>query len=910
MDRAKERRLVEGLLDDAKGGQGRVLVIRGEPGIGKSALLEHAIGSASGFQVSRASGVESEMELPFAGLHQLCAPMLDRLALLPGPQREAMSTAFGRAAGPAPDRFLIGLAALSLLSEAAEQAPLLCVVDDTHWLDQSSAHALTFVARRLHADRVCLLFGTRHPTEDLRGLPELVLEGLDASDARVLLALVLQTPLDARVRERIIAETHGNPLALLEWPRGLTPAELAGGFGLSAVPMAGRIEESFRRRIEELPPATRRFLTVAAAEPTGDPRLVWQAAGRIGVSSDDAAPAIQSGLIEIGTRMLFRHPLVRSAAYAGASLDDRRAAHRVLAEVTDASADPNLRAWHLALATAGPDEEVAAELERSAGRAQARGGLAAAAALLERSAALTIDSAQRARRMIAAARAHLEAGAPDPAAALLSAAETGPLDESGRANVELIRGQAAMGWGDSADAVRLLVRAAKRLESVDVRRARDTYTSALGAAANASSDAPGASLHEVARAARAAPKPPGPPRPHDLLLDGFALVATEGWEAAEAPLRQAIAAFATTQLPAHRGIFWFAHACGAATLLWDVESLILFGTRSVEAARELGAFAMLPGWLDALAIANIFAGNLAAAGSLIGEAEALVEATGSTATVYSAAQLAGWRGHQTAAEAVIGATVDHGRAHGQGLAVNIALAARATLYNGLGQYDKARSSSRLANDQPPDWGSHLTLHELVEAAARSGEASVAAEALERLSESAKPSGTDWALGVEARSRALVSAGKVAETLYLEAIDRLERSPIRPEAARAHLLYGEWLRRENRRVDARQHLRAAYEQLSAIGMEGFAERARNELAATGETVRQRTFDTFDELTPQELQIARLAADGRSNPQIGSQLFISARTVEWHLRKVFTKLNLSSRNELRDALPRVGLAPARS
>jgi predicted ATPase len=323
VDRAKERRLIEGLLDDAKGGQSRVLVVRGDPGIGKTALLEYAIGSASGFHVARAGGVESEMELAFAGLHQLCTPMLDRLALLPEPQREAMRTAFGLTIGTAPDRFLIGLALLTLLSEVAERAPLLCVIDDVHWLDRASLHALAFAGRRLLADRICLLFGTREPREDLSGLSEIAIRGLDRRDAGALLATVVRGPVDERVRERIITETHGNPLALLEWPRGLTPAELAGGFGLSDLPLAGRLEESFRRRLEELSPATQRFLTVAAAEPTGDPALVWQAGGRVGVRNEDASAAFESGLIEIGARMSFRHPLVRSAAYA-LSLDERR----------------------------------------------------------------------------------------------------------------------------------------------------------------------------------------------------------------------------------------------------------------------------------------------------------------------------------------------------------------------------------------------------------------------------------------------------------------------------------------------------------------------------------------------------------------------------------------------------------
>ena len=873
--------------------------------MGKTALLEYLAGRAADAEcrVLTVAAIESEMELAFAGLHQLCWPLMDHLGTIPTPQRDALSTVFGlTGGGEAPDRFLVGLAVLSLLAEAAADRPLVCIVDDEQWLDRASARVLAFVAHRLGAESVGLVFGGRGVSAELEALPEMVVGGLAPVDARALLATVLEVGLTEAVVDQIIAETAGNPLALLELPKGLTAGELATGFLVpGARRLSARVEESFRRRAEDLPPEARRLLLLAAAEPLGDPALLWEAAGRQGISTTAAPPLEDAGLIEFGGRVRFRHPLVRSAVYQSASSHERRHAHAALAEVIDPALDPDRQAWHRALATLGPDEDVAQDLERSAARAQARGGLAAAAALLDRSRGLTVDPARRARRTIAAARAHLEAGAPGSAEALLSAAEAGPLDEVGRASVELIRGQAAMGWGDSAEAVRPLVRAATRLESVDVRRARDTYAFALGAASHACCEAPGASLHEVARAARAAPTLPGPPRPHDLLLDGYALVTTEGWATAGPPLRQAVAAFAKTDLPPHRGIFWFIHACGATTLSWDIGSFTLFSTRSVEAARDLGALAMLPMALDVLAVANIFAGNLAAAGSLVGEAEALVDATGSSHTVYSAAQLAGWRGYQ-AADAVIGATMDHGHAHGQGVAVKIALAAGATLCNGLAQYDKALTFARRADDQPLDWSSHLRLHELVEAAARSGQAHLAGEALERLSESTQASGTDWALGIEARSRALVSDRNAAEALYLEAIERLDRSPIRPETARAHLLYGEWLRRDNRRVDARQHLRAAHGQLSAIGMEAFAERARHELAATGETVRKRTFETFDELTPQELQIARFAAEGLSNPQIGSHLFLSRYTVDYHLRKVFTKLGVTSRNQLRESLAR--------
>jgi DNA-binding CsgD family transcriptional regulator len=896
--RADECRQVERLLDDVKAGHARALVIRGEAGIGKTALLDHAIASARGFQVVRATGIESEIELVFAGLHQLCAPLLGGLPSLPEPQRDAMRVAFGLDRGSAPDRFLIGLALLSLASEAAEQEPLLCVVDDTQWLDRASIHALSFVARRLLADRVGLLLGTREPMGDLRGLPELVVNGLSDGDAHALLATVVRGPLDARVRERIIAETHGNPLALVEWPRGLSAAELASGFALPALPMAGQIEESFRRRLEEVPAATQRFLTVAAAEPTGDPVLLWRATSSIGVSTQDASPAIDAGLIEVGARVSFRHPLVRSAAYAAASRDDRRLAHRALADVTDATADPDLRAWHLALATAGPDAEVAAELERAAGRSQARGAMAAAAALLERSAALTVDPAVHAQRTIAAASAYLEAGAPDAVAALLSAVEAAPLDDLSRARIDSLRGYAASAWGEMGQAADLLLSAARRLERVDVHLARDAYLNALIAASEADTPEREARLVETATAARAAPAP-HPERPHDLLLDGRAIAMTDGPAAAAAMCRQALEAFRRTELSGQEA-WWFGYQCGAATLVWDHASYHALATRWVQAARDLGALRMLPIALTTLAAATIYGGDLSTASSLLGEAQSVIEATASSVCVYPAAQLAGVRGRESEALDVIGATIDFALAHRQSMPLTVAKSATATLYNGLGRYDQALVAAQEADSRPLHASSHLTLHELVEAAVRSAQPALTAGAFERLSESAQASGTDWGLGILARCQAMLATGDAAERLYLEAIERLDGSPVRPEAARAHLLYGEWLRREDRRLDARAQLRPALEMFDAIGMEAFADRARRELRATGETARRRSVDTYAQLTAQEAQVAMLARDGLSNPEIGTRLFISTRTVQYHLGKVFTKLGVTSRGQLHRAL----------
>ena len=894
--RASEISMLEGLVRAVQTGQGRALVVRGEAGIGKSALIDQLVLSAPGLYAVRAVGVESEMELPFAGLHQLFAPLLDLLPNLPGPQRDALGTVFGFREGSPPERLLVGLAALSLLCVAAERKPLLCVVDDGHWLDRASAQALAFVGRRLLADPVGLVIATREDDPSLSGLPELVLEGLTAGDAMVLLRSLPGAPLDSQVRDRIVAEAHGNPLALLEWHRALTPAAVASGSRVAdGGPLSGRLEEAFRRRLLELPAETQRLLLVVSAEPVGDVVLVWRAAAHIGVGTEAVLPAVGAGLVEVGNAVRFSHPLARSAAYNSASVAERQRVHRALADVMTPGVDSDRRAWHLALAAPGPDEQVAAELERSASRAQARGGLAAAGAFLERSAALTLDPQQRAQRTIAAARAHLEAGALEAASALLASIDAGPLDELHRARVEILHGEAASRWGHMGDATTLLLDAARRLEPIDVRLARDTYVRALATA----DVAPGNILVEVAQAARSAPPPPGPARPHDLLLDGLAAAHTDGLAAAAPILRDTLNAFAAVQLRPDEN-WWLGLSLPAAVLLWDYSAFYSLATRFLQAARELGGLGMLPWALDALALAHVWAGDLTTAASLVAEEQSVIEASGSSTTLWAAAELVAWRGHEVLANSSIAAAIDEARARGQGGSIWVAHSAEATLCNGLGRYNEALIAAENAISPILHTPSYLLLGELVEAAVRSERPAVAAAALERLSESTQASGTDWAFGVDARCRALLSTGAAAEALYREAIERLDKSPLRPEAARAHLLYGEWLRRENRRADARQQLRTAHDTLSAMGAHGFAERARRELVATGETVRKRTVETAMELTDQEACIARLVAEGLTNVEIGAKLFISPRTVEWHLGKVFTKRGIGSRRELRSLL----------
>jgi DNA-binding CsgD family transcriptional regulator len=892
--------VLDRLLKGVRAGHSQVLVVRGEPGVGKSALLEYVVRTASGCRVSRAAGIEYEMELAYAGLHQLCAPMLDLRERLPQPQRDALEAAFGLSSKPPPDRFVVALAVLGLLSESADERPLICVVDDAQWLDQASALTIAFVARRLLAESVGLVFAVRQPSEarELDGLPELLLGGLRASDARALLDSAWPGRLDEAVLNRVVAEARGNPLALLELPRALTPAQLAGGFGLPDVtPLANRIEQSFLRRLESLPDDTRRLLLTAAAEPVGDPTLLWRAAGRLGLTADAAGPAETAGLIDFGAFVRFRHPLVRSAVYQAAPAPDRREVHLALAEATDPEADPDRRAWHRAHAASGLDEPLADELQRSAVRAQARGGIAAAAAFLERAAELTPDSARRGRRALAAAQAKVESGAPEAAQELLVAAERCPLDELQRARLARLRAQIVFALRRGSDAPPLLLEAAEQLKPLDSRSAREAYLEALGAAIFAGRLNGRVGPRQVAAAARGAPPGRQPPRPTDLLLDGLATRFTEGYVAGVAPLRRALNAFGQDAGGDEDDFMrWFWLPWLVAGDLWDDEMWHEVATRAIRLGRESGALIVLPLALGYRAVVHLHAGEFAPASALTEEADAITEATSNAPAKYSSLLLAAWRGVEAEALDDLNWGLENAIARGEGRGIGGFGYATAVLYNGLGRYEAALAGAQSACEHDDLGIFGFSLVELVEAGARSGAREEAAAALGRLEERTVAAGTDWALGVRAWSRALLSDGQAAEHLYREAIERLERSRIAVHLARAHLVYGEWLRRENRRVDAREHLRAAHEMFSHAGAQAFADRAQRELLATGETARARTDETRGVLTPQEAQIARLARDGLSNLEIGAQLFISPRTVQYHLRKVFQRLDITSRNQL--------------
>jgi DNA-binding CsgD family transcriptional regulator len=894
--RQRERAVLDRLLDTARNGHSAVLVVHGDPGAGKTALLEYAVEAATDFRVARTVGVGGEMELPFAALQQLCSPSLDLLRRLPDPQRDAMEVALGLGVGRTPNPFLVGLAVLHLLSEIAGELPLLCVIDDAQWLDRASARVLAFVGRRLLAERIAMIFAARGTIDSLAGLAELHVEPLGHRDARALLDSVLPGRLDERVLERIVVETRGNPLALLELPRGLTPAQLAGGFGLpAALPLSAGIEQSFTRRLARLPRNARQLLLLAAAEPLGDPVLLWRAAKELGITDAAARTVEQEGLLTLDGAVTFRHPLVRSAVYGAAEPNERREVHRAVADATDPRIDPDRRAWHRAQAASMPDENVAAELERSASRAQARGGFAAAAAFLERATELTPEESRRSGRALAAAQTKLQAGALDDALRLIATIESGVLSEPEQARADLLRAQISFVSTRGGDAAPLLLQAAERLRDVDPELARETYLEALTAAIFAGPLAgPGASSPEIAQAARAAP-PAQKPGGLDLLLDGLVALLTSTYAAAVPILRETQRAFEDGMSQTEQ-LRWMWGGTISAMHLWDDEGWERLSVRHLQLVRETGALGDLPTALSHRGQMHVFAGELATAASLHDAIEDATELTGTRFGPYHGVGMVAMRGREAEAKQFIEKARAEVIERGEGAGLSFIDWAEAVLYNGLGRYAEALTASRrvleLAELVPVSWA----MPELIEAAVRTGARELAAETDRHLTDRSRASGTDWAVGIAARSHALVVADERADDLYTEAIERLTRTRVAVDLARAHLLYGEWLRRQPRRVDARKELRIAYEMFTDFGMEAFAKRASIELRATGEHARRHTVDALRQLTPQEAEISRLVAQGSTNREIAAQLFISPSTVEYHLHKAFRKLGVRSRTEL--------------
>lgn len=901
MGRQREQQLLAELMDRARDGRSGVLVIRGDAGIGKTALLSDALGNVTDHRTIQISGAESEMEFAYAGVQQLCAPLLARVDQLPEPQKKALRVALGLREGDAPEPFLVGLAVLTLLGDAGAERPTVCVIDDAQWIDKASLNTLAFVARRLVVDPLVMIFAVRAAGADheLAGLPELHLGGLSDSDARTLLITVMPGRLDESVRENILAESGGNPLALLELHNALSPAGLAGGYGLAtARPLASRIERTFDRRLRELPPPTRTLLLLAAAEPAGEPAWLWAAAGLLGIGAEAAVPAEQAGLITVETRLRFRHPLVRSAVYLNASPSDRRRVHAALAEVMSGPTAEEHRAWHRAHAVSAPDETTAVELVLSAERARRRGGAAAAAAFLAYAVDLTPDPVRRAERALAAAQAKLDAGDPEAAARLL-AEVAGAEDELLSARVDLLRAKIAFATSRGRDAPPLLLAAAKRLRPLDSTLARETYLEALMAAmivgrlfANDNESATA-----IAAAARYAPPPPGPPTAADLFLDGIVVRLTEGHTPAVPLLQRAIRQYLIEDELGTADPRWHDVTLRVLLDLFDQDTYSSLNARQLEQLRVAGELTVLPAALTTYAGVCVTSGDFRQAADLLEQSEAISHATGAPPHRSIQTYLAGYRGDEQVCRGLVQATIEEATSRGEGTEVTVALFSAAILHNGLGQYEESLAASSLALefDDVGMYG-HL-LNELVEAATRSGNLAVAETAVDELIERATASGTPTALGYAARAKALFIAGPDADVEYAEAITQLENSPLVGMLARTHLLYGEWLRRMNRRAEARDRLRIAHDMFLQMGAEGFAERTRRELRAAGDADTTRARRTAPELTAQESYIARLAGEGYTNSEIAGHLFISPRTVEWHLSKIFAKLGVTSRRELR-------------
>ena len=884
---------LEALLATVRAGGSAALVVRGEPGVGKSALVAQLIASASGFRVVRAVGVEGEVDLPYAGLQQLCRSLTDTIGDLPHPQSDALRVAFGLSSGDAPDRYMVGLATLGLLSDAAAAQPILCVVDDAQWLDPETTRALAFVARRVGADSVGVVLASRKIVDGLDGLPELQLDGLGAADSRALLDSVLVGHLDDSVRERFLAETHGNPLALIELPRSLTTAEAASGVvRQSPDSLSSRIEASFRRQLEPLPEDTRRLLLLAAAEPLGDPLLLVRAASGLGLGVESADAAEEAGLFGIRERCSFRHPLVRSAVYGAATPSERRVAHGAIAEATDPELDPDRKAWHRAQATAAPDEEVAIELERTAARAKARGGLAAAGTFLERAAMLTPDAGRRVERCLAAADVMYEAGALDSVEALLNAIDRGHLDELQLAHAESLEAQITLDRGtQEAEVILRLLAAAERLKEQDPARANAAHLAALSYAFWSGNPE---DLKAVSDAL--ARYPASGSSAAELLARGWALMLEQGYPAGTDLLHQSMIVLREKPQLEDSDLPLLVQTLGTALTHWDIDSWQTIARRTIELARGVGALRALPGVLHSWVWGLVATGDLRAAATALAEAEAVSEATGAASPEDKdhSAWLDAWRFDQPEALR----RIDAAERPSVRLAPPHLEHARAVVYNAAGRYEAALAAAQRSCELHPSGTHAWALIDLVEAAVRCGQDDRARVALGQLVDRTRLASTEWGLGLEARCAALVADDAAdAEALYAEAVERLGRARTRPDLARAHLLYGEWLRREGRRLDAREQLRAAHDMFREMGIPGFSERARLELAASGETARRRTDDTRGDLTAQESQIARLAAEGLTNPEIGAKLFLSPRTVEWHLRRVYPKLGVTSRRELR-------------
>ncbi|MFI5728515.1 AAA family ATPase [Kribbella sp. NPDC051587] len=876
--RQQELQAIEALTQGAAAGHGGAVVVLGEAGIGKSTLIETVTERLDGWLVLRADGTEFERDLPYAALHQLCSPVIEARTGLPDVQRQALESVFGLAAGTTPSPLMVGLAVLGLLNEL--QQPLCCVVDDVQWIDAGTRQALAFVARRISSEGIALILAGRPDGAGFSDLPQLPLTGLDEKEAQALLRSTGRAGLDSDVLDRILAEAHGNPLALLEFD---------GASGGQRRGVVEELEAEFTRRVRRLPEATQLLLSLAAAEPVGDLGLLRRAAKRLDLTLAAAAEAEDEELVMLGPRLRFRHPLVRSAAYQSATPGVRRRLHAALADATDVETDPDRRAWHRAHAVIDTDEEVATELTQAAERTQLRGDFASAAAFLERAAQLSPEPVEQAARLLAAAGLRLKLGTFSEAGELLTQAERRPLDAAQRAQVKLQRATIDVYVTRSPEATAALVSAAPDLGPED---ATGTYIEAFSSAMFI--DRMPGRLRQLGARIRAQVPPCENPRPADLLLTALLDQAMLPVDEAVPAMCRAVDSFRTAELA---DPWWMELACMMALDLRDSEATDEISAHQVELARRQSALAILPQALKFQAVTKTMFGRFDEAEAELAEAAAIDEAAGSLSLAFADVILAAWRGNTEEFDEVR-ASIQN-RVERDELVAE--LYAAAVLRNGLGDYTAALEAGLTAYAER-ELGSYVIWpfdSELVEAAARAGQPEAAAPALDQLARLARTNPTPWAVAHHLLAQALLDpTSPDTDSRFQEAIDLLAQTDVRAQHARARLAYGEWLRREGRRAEARVELQAAHESLSAMGAAAFAERAARELSATGQRPRRDGTNPLDNLTAQERLIATKVAGGATSKEVAATLFLSPRTIDTHLRNIFRKLDITSRRQLRD------------
>ena len=893
--RDRECARIDELLEAARAGDSGALVVRGEPGIGKSALLDYAAAQAEGMELLRTAGVEAEGDLAFAGLYGLLRPILGRLSELPELQAKALAGALGLAPSAGSDRFLASAAVLGLLAEAAEELPVLCVVDDAHWLDTPSADALVFAARRLRAERVAIVFAVRERegrSFERRGLPDLSVTGLEDEDARALL-LNRSSELVASVRERLLAEAAGNPLALLELPAGLSEAQRTGIEPLpDSIPLTARVQAAFAARVEGLPAPTQTMVLIAAADDTGDVATVVSAAAELGVAAEALDPAEATGVVRTdGGRVAFRHPLVRAAVFGAATLTQRQRAHTALASVLKGEEHADRRVWHHALATLTADENVAAELEAAARRSQLRGGHASAVTAFERAAELSDSEPARRRRIGEAAEAAWAAGQPERARGLL-ARSLASADGDQRVRLLYLSGliEARSGWLPDALGPLLGAIEGSDVASLTLEMLRDAYEIASYAEAHDQ-------LSAITR--RAAQVEPASDR------DRFIATALMAWgselagEYARGAQLAAEAIEHAKRLDDPRCLIW---AAATADREGGWGNGLPHANRAVALARERGLVSVMPQALAAQSDALVGRSRFDVASSAAEEGHRLAldidQPWTASWTLVSLATVAALRGEEDEARARVEALQQLLAASGASFVTIFGQRVLGLLDLTLGRPAEALDHLQAFAAAPA--GVFMTPHrclglpDVVEAAARARQLDEAAGALARFHEWVEQVPTPAGLSLLARCQALAGESD-AEPHFVRSIELAGAlSPF--ERARNELLYGEWLRRERRRMDARPHLRTALELFQRLALSPWEERARGELRASGETPRRRDPSTVDRLTPQELQIAHLVVEGMTNREIAAQLFLSPRTIDYHLRKVFAKLQIAARADL--------------